>query len=849
MSHYVAGVGPHEPKIFVVGGYPSNKDVDANSPFAGAAGEVLSSAFRMAGGNFYDTYRTYCIKHQAPMGDIAKYNIIGIKPEEEFNDFWEHEVRHFKPNVIITLGPIATAMVLGYPIFDNKHKYTVNIENLRGSILKCRDGIRKVIPTIDPAALFTRAEKGGMPYVWKKVIEGDIARAVDESSTPEFNLPRRTHAICNSSLDAYRFFSEYRKLGRPAVDIESINCIPVSVAFAFNRNHSLTFPLLTHVGNNKLTDMGYRELAEVWQFIQAALWEHELVGQNMKYDEFKLSLAKFRIRKVVSDTLFKTHTIFPELPSKTLNTQSSIWTKEPFYKDEGKESKFGKSFDVTRFFVYNGKDACVTKEIDEEQEADLRGLGEYFNVPLVDFYYNYVMKKHKAYLDLENRGFRVDFARQKELSEEYHLLWDQTHARISEEIQTILEVPKDYELNVKSTPQVYELLYRIMGFKPYAKGPTSEDSIIALLNNHCKGKKSNYAIILRDLLTERRIRDQLSRAINFVPDYDGRAKTSYKPTGTETARTSTNTPKKPIRPKKIGLAFHTIPKHGKFGKAVRSMFIPDEGKVFLQADSSQAEARIVAVLGEDYELLRAFDIVDIHRRTAGLFFGFTNSLVLSPGRVNIVDDLEKDGPERFTGKMFRHAGNYDMGKSRAANEFNVNAQKYEIQMEISEWRAGQFIDLFHQASPRIRGVFHRDIQHCLTSQRALVNPFGRPRVFNGRVDTDLFKEGYAYIPQSTVADLVQSALLSINEELNGDTEAYIVSENHDALVMEAPKDNWKPYAELMQKHMTRPIDFSQYCSLKRDYTLVIPSDVEISLDPKTGEVTNYGALYKAKGFM
>src|SRR5207248_6386999 len=152
----------------------------------------------------------------------------------------------------------------------------------------------------------------------------------------------------------------------------------------------------------------------------------------------------------------------------------------------------------------------------------------------------------------------------------------------------------------------------------------------------------------------------------------------FKINGTETGRSSTGILKQPVRPKKIGLAFHTIPAHGRLGKDIKSMLIPDKGKIFIKMDLSQAEARIVAVLSEDWELLEAFDKIDIHRRTAALFFGLTQGLDLRQVHLGMIDSMEKDGAMRFTGKMIRHASNYGMGKRRCANEYNVSAQKYEI---------------------------------------------------------------------------------------------------------------------------------------------------------------------------
>ncbi|MET0787315.1 MAG: DNA polymerase, partial [Paenisporosarcina sp.] len=484
---------------------------------------------------------------------------------------------------------------------------------------------------------------------------------------------------------------------------------------------------------------------------------------------------------------------------------------------------------IEQLLIYNGRDCAVEYEVDEEQELDLIQLADKYEVPLVEYYYNYMMKKHKFYLKMENNGFAVDMARKRELGKKYTELAIVPHSRITELV--------GHEVNVNSYPQMFMLLYKELKFKEMKRNPTSEDTIVALLGNHAKTKEKKE--ILTAILEERRIRTQKSRYINFSPDYDGRCKTSFNISSTETCRSSTGILNKPVRPKKIGLAFHTISKHGRLAKDIRSMFVPDKGTVFISADSSQAEARVVAVLSEDYELLEAFDKVDIHRRTAGMIFGYTKELILSAKQIPVVDIIEKDGPERFCGKKTRHAGNYDMGKGEFMVNFNTDAQKFDIDMSISEWRAGQMLDLFHVASPKIRGKFHKDIIDLLQSTRTIIDPFGGVRIFNGRMDSQLYKEGYANIPQRTVGHLVQGAALRIDDELNSDIAAMWLSENHDSLTMQVPENNWEPYARLMKKHLEYPIDFSTYCSLKRDYKLTIPCELEIA-------EKNYGEFRKVK---
>jgi DNA polymerase len=822
-SQYVGGIGSVEPKLMIIGEAPGKYEDEQGIPFVGPTGKMLDDYLFKAGIRRSDTYITNVIKYRPPLNDLKKLHLIGVDIGQSMQELWDNEINKLHPNCILAVGDLALQAVCDVS----------GILNYRGSILTDRNGVFKVVPTLHPAALFSHSwgeegeTKGGLSWVYTKLIEADIIRAAEESLTSSLILPERTLSIAHNSLDLHRFFREYEACEKAAVDIESINCVPVCIGFAFNRHHAISVPLLHHIGTNVITDMGDNELDECWRIIDQQLRRLRVIGHNFKYDEYKLGLIGFETPNVYSDTLIKTRVLFPELPDKRLCVVSSLWTREPYYKDEGKEFKLGK-VKVDQLLKYNARDCAVEFEVDEAQEIDLLEMAEKFNVPLKEYYYDYMMKKHKFYLKLETTGKRVDLARQKELKIKYTEMQRVVHERLIEKI--------GQEVNVKSYPQMFELLYKIMKFKVRKRDPTSEDSIVAILGA-CKKKEQKE--ILNEVLEERRIRDQKSRQISFCPDYDGRCKSAYNISATETCRSSTGILKKPLRPKKIGLADHTISAHGRLGKDIKSMFIADEGRVIIQADASQAEARIVAVLSEDWELLEAFDKIDVHRRTAALLFGYTSNLELGVDFHHpIVDFLPKDGPERYTGKTVRYAASYDTGKHTFMITFNTNAQKYDIPMDISEWRAGQMLDIFHKASPKIRDVFHRDIKEAIDSSRVLIDPMGGVRIFNGRMD-DIYKEAYANIPQRTVAHIIQGAGLKIDEELNGNTQVMWAEEKHDALYLQAPENNWEVYAKLMKKHMETPVDFSTYCTLKRNIKLVIPCDIEMSR-------TNYASFEKVK---
>ena len=112
--------------------------------------------------------------------------------------------------------------------------------------------------------------------------------------------------------------------------------------------------------------------------------------------------------------------------------------------------------------------------------------------------------------------------------------------------------------------------------------------------------------------------------------------------------------------KVMGTAFQVMTKHGDIGADVRGMYDPDEGEIFVQLDSSQAEARVVFNLATDEQALEDIDEHDYHALTASWFFGGTES------------DYSKkvlgyECPIRFAGKTLRHAGHLGAGKTTSSD--------------------------------------------------------------------------------------------------------------------------------------------------------------------------------------
>lgn len=818
---YVKGYGPTgNPKLMVVTECPSEDDEQYGRPLVGPTGELFDELLKEVGIDRSDIYITNVSKYRPPNNEFKRLSEIGVDIQQQVDNLWI-EIRDIRPNCILALGNEALAAT------TNRH----GINNYRGSILPSK-GSPKVVATFHPSnLLYQRKKKGSsglFKYAWKYVMLADMRRAKEQSQFPELIHPQRNLKIARNSLDLFRFLREYENKSIATVDIESFNCFPVCVGIGFNKYEAISVPLYSHFAGVKFSDSSISDLTERWTLLGKFLSNNnKIIGHNFKYDDEKLFRLGLRPYNgiIFADTLSLEHTLNPELPSKKLATIASIRTEEPFWKDDGKE--FRPNIDnIDQLLLYNARDCAVTYEVWEDQDKELTELAETYSPQIRSFYYDYVAKLHNLYLEMERTGFYVDEHIRSRLRQKY-TAW---HNRIQRRFKDRL----GREVNCNSPKQIFQLIYNELGC-PLRKD-TGEDTLVQIMTNAIKDDYRKG--LLSDILEDRRVRKAKSTYVEADLDYDGRLRTSYFITGTETGRSTTNLLENPIRPKghSVGLAFQTITKHGDIGADVRRMLVPDKGYIFLSCDLSQAEARIVSVLCEDWELLKAFDSIDIHRRTAALVFDYTNFIELTKICSNpLVDKIDKEGGERFLGKKTRHAGNYNMGPERHHADCHSEARRAGIKLDLSEYKARRNLEKFHECSPKIRRVFHAQIQHFINNQRHLVNPYGRTRFFLDRVGEEMYREAYAFIPQSTVHDTLTLGAVEIKEELQG---LRFLKEDHDALTVMVKESEMESVARVMKVKIEKEIDFN-FCTLKRDVKLIIPADFEWS-------DTNYKNMKKLK---
>jgi DNA polymerase len=787
----VFGSGDQNAKLMVIGEAPGKSEESAGLPFVGQSGAILDSMLKTAGISRSEVYVDNVVTIRPPENKIARLKELGFTPSDFYPRIFE-VIKKVKPNVILALGNTPLYALVGKN----------GISKYRGSILYSSSTASKVVPTIHPAYLLhgsDQDEGGSFKYSTRVYMQLDVNRAVQESKVREYNVPQRNIQIIRDSLTLYRFLQTYKNHRRFALDIESRKSIPVCLGIAPSPSYAVSVQLI----NIEETDyrIPYRELAEMHKLLDEFLSsDRDWIGHNYKYDDQKMeSVMGLHIRRLYADTMLMQKVVNPEFPA-SLAFCTSVYTREPYYKDEGKEFQYGKS-PIEQLFIYNGKDVCADYEVFNSLLSELKEYN------LESFFFDYVMKLHEFYMALEAEGFPVDEKVWAELILKYKTMFKSNQGRLEELC--------GWDVNVNSPKQVFGLLTKDLGLP--IRGSTNEETLVALLGNHAKDNKTKE--ILNLIIDTRRIRKTIGTYLSAFPDGDGRMRTSYRIIGTETGRSSTSKCDIPVRPfDGFGLAFQTLTKHGSIGADIRKAFVCDQDEVFLECDLSQAEARVVALLARDAATLILFDTADIHTITSSWIF----NCKAERSEGNVTDD------KRFIGKTCRHAGNYGEGKRRLMLDVNANARRFGIPISISEKRAGEILNVFHARTPKIRSTFHLETQAALQhNNRTLVNAFGRRRQFFEKWGDPLFREAYAFTPSSSVKDHLSQAGLRIAERLQG---IRFVVESHDAFVVRIKETEIPEVAKVFKEEFEKPLDFSQ-CTLKRG-SIVIPSEIKIGKNYK-----------------
>lgn len=751
-SILVPAIGPMGAKVMLIGEAPGESEEKQQVPFVGQAGRLLDGMMDEVGINRDSCYITNVVQYRPKNNDFAKFYQV-VKGKKQPSDLLVESCARLKDEIAACQPNVIVCV-------GNEALKAVTglsgIAKYRGSVLNTALG--KVVPIYHPAAVLRM-------WKFRVITVADLGKVKKESESAAYKETFRELVIPTNLWAVKAELDDIKKAKRLAFDIETKHNKMSWISFSDRLYRSVAVPFLFPDGR-EVWEEEHKEI--VMEMVRDILMDQgiEKIAQNGLFDtEFLDRVHGVKVAGFKWDTALMFHCMYAELP-KGLDFLTSFYTDQPYYKDMINAKEFmeqGK---------YNALDSCVTFEVESKLEGELREQG------LMDFYIEKAHPLIAVLSAMQTRGVRFDREKRNMLRREYK-------KRI-EERQQALNALLGYEINVGSPKQMAGWLYKEAGLKEKTKlrkdrgtktVTTDED---ALIKCRAETKDPKVAEAINLVLAIRHDQKILGTYLEFKLDSDDRVRCSYNVTGTETGRLSSSQ-----TVEGTGGNLQNIPEGD-----VKSLFLPDAGMVMVNVDLSQAEARIVAHVADEPRLIEIFEGGgDIHKINAGNIY-----------RVAPEDVTEE---QRSIGKMVSHASNYMIGPKTLAQ--NVG---------IPMVQAKELLGAYFAAYPRIR-IWHMRVREQLSRLRYLQNPLGRRRLFFGRMGDSLVREGLAFIPQSTVADMVNMAMIKMHA-----CGIMLLMQVHDSIVFQVSPDKLDWAVGIAKKCLEFPIQVG-------NKSMVIPMDVKV----------------------
>ncbi len=392
-------------------------------------------------------------------------------------------------------------------------------------------------------------------------------------------------------------------------------------------------------------------------------------------------------------------------------------------------------------------------------EAGLSGIFREVDMPLLPVLFR-----------MEEKGIRIDPGIFGRLSEE---LAEGTQ-KIEEQVAAIAGAA----FNINSPKQLSFLLFEKLGLPPVKRTKTGYSTDVDVLER-LKGAHPIPGLVL-EYRTLAKIRSTYVDVLpGMVDPRDGRIHTTFHQTQTATGRLSSSDPN-----------LQNIPVRADLGRRIRSGFVADPGCLFIGADYSQVELRLLAHLSGDAELTRRFrEGDDIHVATACAVFGVA--------------------PEGVTSELRRRAKVINFGILYGMSPFGLSRE-----LGIGGQEAKQYIDQYFRRYPGV----HRYVEGLKEQARrdgCVHTILGRRRVLRDiRSQNRVLREAAERMAintpiQGSAADIIKMAMIRVDGEFRrGRMRAGLVLQVHDELIVEAPESEAPEVERLLKDSMERVVSLS-----------------------------------------
>jgi len=801
----------------LVGESPGGTELSEGIPFVGGAGMVLDTMLNRVGIRRSECFITNVCHVQPPKNEFKWFTGAGQMHLIQGIMQLKKDIAEVQPNLIIALGSNPLKILTGK---DGITAWRGSL--LPGTLVKGT----KVMGTYHPAAILRQ-------WDYKCVAEFDLIRAKEESLTNIITYPERTLYLptpvgtCITRREGTEWVDYHDPVPREPLVMEMLEAESLAVDIECTKDHNGTWRL-SCVGFSDRPDRALVIACDGPSSMHAIRilcgGPNKKVLQNGMFDYTVLEDNGIRLVNFDYDTMYAHHCLFAEASSgddeiaqltgkkrsaalaKGLAFQTSIYTKEPYYKADGK--LWHDTGEVRVFYRYNALDCCCTKEI---QGVQLREMSEF---GVTDLFRESYMDLVPYILRATRTGIRIDVEKRKAMKTE-------VQAKI-DNLQKFVDGAAGGSLNAKSPKQMTAFLYETLKL-PHRHNKAGnltadKDTLVEL------GNKTNNPV-LHAIIKLRQNRDLVERYLNAPLGADMRMRCSFDPSGTRSGRLSSR-----ASLDGSGTNLQNQPEE------MRKMFVADPGCSFVYRDYSQAEARLVAYQSRCKGLVELFEdpTRDVHTENAARIFG--HSVAVRQKNGGSVTETE-----RYLAKKTVHACNYGMAAPRLVEVVNEDSATTGVRITLQQAR--QLIDKYFMLYPEIQQNFWREVESELKHTRILNTPFGRKRMFFARWDDKLLREAYSYVPQSTIGDLGRIAWVRIASALDEQPRfgGIVLLQVHDSILVQCKTEHVREVAALMEREMDIEMTLGQY-------KFRVPTDCKVGLNWGNQADDNPDGLVEMKGW-
>ncbi len=492
------------------------------------------------------------------------------------------------------------------------------------------------------------------------------------------------------------------------------------------------------------------------------------IGQNMKFDIQVLANYDIEVKGAIFDTMIAHYLLEPDmrhnmnLLSETYLSYSPVHI-EALIGEKGTNQKNMRSVPVEKIREYAVEDADVTWQLKEVfvprlKSEGLTGLAETIEMPLIS-----------VLADMERTGIKLNPEDLKVIS-----------ANIREEIiglEKEIYSLAGIEFNISSPKQLGDILFLRLKLDEKARVTKTRQFVT---NEEILQRLTGKHPIVSKVLEYRGLRKLLSTYLEPLPlminKETGRIHTSFRQAVASTGRLSSDNPN-----------LQNIPVRDERGREIRKAFVPGDGNIFLSADYSQIELRLMAHLSRDESMISDFlSGNDIHAATASKIFG-----------VDIKD---------VTREMRSRAKTANFGIIYGISSFGLSER-----LTIGRKEAKELIDGYFNSYPGVKKYMDESIRKA-REQGFVTTMFGRRRYLRDIQSRNQVVRGNAErnainAPiQGTAADIIKIAMVRIHEKLkSGRYASKMILQVHDELIFEVVPEELEKLKEMVIYAMTNAV--------------------------------------------